>query len=166
MSAKGRSGGNEIARAISMLFEDVEFIRLRTNERWMLVELLALANRNPGEPVALSSRRAGWLCNFAETEARRVLKELCECGFIERLQVPTAAESQWRLTMLPFKGVPATHDYRRVFRRYENSVCASLVKGGSFFTKEMERRFKISRTRNSAMDIPDGEAELLADMAA
>jgi hypothetical protein len=163
MSALTRSSGKETLRAIAMLFEDVEFISLKTNERWMLVELLALANRNPGEPVNLSSRRAARLCNFSEPEARRTLDELCECGFIERLKVPTRSESQWRLTMLPFNDVPATHDYRKIFRRCENSLYASLVEGGSFLTKEMERRFKISRARNRATTIPDGEAELLEE---
>jgi hypothetical protein len=164
-STKSGVTGGEMARAIAMLFQDVEFIALKPNEKWMLVEMLALANRNPGKPVELSSRRAAWLCNVSEKEARRVLIELSECGFIERLKVPKGAESQWRLTMLPFDRVPAQHDYHKIWRRQENSVYASLVEGGAFFTREMERRFEISRARNRAMQTPVGEAELLAEAA-
>jgi hypothetical protein len=158
------SSGREIMKAIADLFEGVEFISLRPNEKWMLVELLALANRNPSQMVGLSFRRAAWLCRISETEARNVLKELCDCGFVARID--GKGSTHWRLTMLPYDGVPATRDYRKIFRRCENGVFAGLVAGGSFFTPQMEKMGRAARgRRNKTSATPHGEAELLAETA-
>ena len=67
-----RLDGRETLAAVDTLFHGREFISLRPNEKWMLVELLGLANRTPNQPVEVSlhplSRTTPGYCTYVRKE--------------------------------------------------------------------------------------------------
>jgi hypothetical protein len=66
-------------------------------------------------PVACSENTAAEICAVARKTARRALKDLEDLGFLACIMRGTykikGKATLWRLTMFPYLGQPATHDY-------------------------------------------------------
>lgn len=85
------------------------------------------------------------MLNVSRPHAARAVTELKRRGFIVNVRRGLKrgnqkVASEWRLTCLPFQGVPPTCDYQKVYDRAKRQEIAAAVKGERFFTPEMERR--------------------------
>jgi hypothetical protein len=164
-----------VAAAVSIpehLFTSRAFRALGVLERWLLVEMLARKRRldqlarehdqEPDDVVGCSVREAADFCGVAKSHAGRAMAKLEDFGFIAQVRKGEMGSKRkrgiaagWRITSMPFQGVPATCDYAKVFDRVERQE----KKGGAFFTPEMEAADRM--TRNFYREFPadlDGEA--------
>jgi hypothetical protein len=154
--ASDKRGGGAIAVSIpEHLFTSRAFRALGVLERWLLTEILArkrnldrLARERGQETddiVGCSVREAADFCGVAKSHAGRAMAKLEDFGFIAQARKGEMGSKRkrgtsagWRITCLPFQSVPATCDYAKIFDRVERQEIAAPLKGGTFFTPEME----------------------------
>ena len=149
---------DRVAAAVSVpehLFTSRAFRALGVLERWLLVEMLARKRRldhlareraqDPDDVVGCSVREAADLCGVTKSHAGRAMSKLEALGFIVQVRkgemgskCKRGTSAGWRISCLPFQGVPATCDYMKVFDRAERQGVAASVKGRPFFTPEMD----------------------------
>jgi hypothetical protein len=123
-------------------------------ERWLILELIARKSRidkvaigkgsTPDDIVGCSIREAANLLGTNKSTAGRTMAHLTAAGFIEAAREPSKGQrgrgtsTGWRLTFLPFRGDPATHDYIKIRDPAARQADADRVAGQSFFVPGMD----------------------------
>ena len=127
------------------LFVSSAFRSLAPLERYLLIELLAVAKRvGTDEPINCSVRTAANMCGVRKSSAAAVMATLEARGFVVRIRRGGRRQgrgfaSGWRITCLPFQGEWATCEYNRIHDRKHNRKVADDRNGEKFLTPELER---------------------------
>jgi hypothetical protein len=172
---------NRSGRAIAVsvpehLFVSPAFRLLTPLERYLLIELLAVAKRvGTDEPINCSVRTAANMCGVSMRHGARAISTLEAKGFLVRIRRGERRQgsgfaSSWRITCLPFQGEWATCEYNRIYDRLHNRKTADDRKAETkFLTPDLEALWVKTEAAFAKRDpqFDDEElAELLAKMDA
>jgi hypothetical protein len=148
------------------LFTCPAYRALSAVERYLLIELLALASRiGTAEPIGCSARTVANMCGIGKSYAAEVLAALREKGFIVQVEPHRGRRgcaSKWRITCLPFLGEEPTCDYQRIFLRAQHKKIVDQARGQMFFTPELNAIWRQNKTANCDEN-EDAEASAPAD---
>jgi hypothetical protein len=142
---RNRSGSAIAVSVPEHLFVSPAFRLLAPLERYLLIELLAVAKRvGTDEPINCSVRTAADMCGVSGRHGARAISTLEAKGFLVRIRRGERRQgrgfaSRWRITCLPFQGEWATCEYNRVHDREHNRKIVEDRKGETkLFTPELE----------------------------
>ena len=162
----GGNGASEDIAIPDRLFASPEYRKLALRERYLLIELLALACRvGTDVPINCSASMAANMCGVSKSHAATAMLTLEARGFLVRIQCGerrggSGFASAWRITCLPYHGEKPTFDYQR-------KVADDHKHETKFMTRELDRLWvetEASFARRNAHFDDEEHAELMAKM--